>query len=229
MSIKQLFSPLAALALSLSVQAGAEPFSLPELPYATDALEPAINQETMELHHGKHHQGYVNNLNAAVANDSRLEGMPLERMLPRISHYSEAARNNGGGHWNHRFFWEIMAPTGEGGQPSEPLSQAITEAFGSMQAFQERFQNAGASQFGSGWVWLIVDEEGELAVTSTPNQDNPLMDLVEERGTPILGNDVWEHAYYLTHKNARGSYLSAWWDVVNWEAVSANYREAVAQ
>lgn len=220
-----------ALAVALPTFAGDKtaPFSLPELPYSTDALEPAINAETMELHHGKHHQGYVDKLNDAVEGDSGLQDMTLKAMLSDVSEHPEAVRNNGGGHWNHSFFWKVMAPAGDGGKPSPALKSAIEEAFGSMEAFKNEFQQAGTSQFGSGWVWLILNDQGELAVTSTPNQDNPLMDVAEEQGKPILGNDVWEHAYYLTHKNQRGEYLSAWWDVVDWNAVSENYERATSK
>ena len=204
------------------------PFSLPELPYATDALEPAIDAETMELHHGMHHQSYVDTLNEAVEADPALADMTLDELVAAAGGLSDEVRNNAGGHWNHSFFWPLMAPEGEGGEPSEEFAGAIDAVFGSMDEFKSAFEEAGTGQFGSGWAWLIVDGKGELAITSTPDQDNPLMDVAEIQGTPILGNDVWEHAYYLTYNNRRAEYLSAWWDVVNWEQVSANYAEAVA-
>ncbi|NMG38490.1 superoxide dismutase [Chelativorans sp. ZYF759] len=204
------------------------PFSLPELPYATDALEPAIDAETMELHHGMHHQSYVDTLNEAVEADPALADMTLDELVAAAGGLSDEVRNNAGGHWNHSFFWPLMAPEGEGGEPSKEFAGAIDAVFGSMDEFKSAFEEAGTGQFGSGWAWLIVDGNGELAITSTPDQDNPLMDVAEIQGTPILGNDVWEHAYYLTYNNRRAEYLSAWWDVVDWEQVSANYAEAVA-
>lgn len=204
------------------------PFSLPELPYATDALEPAIDAETMELHHGMHHQSYVDTLNEAVEADPALADMTLDELVAAAGGLSDEVRNNAGGHWNHSFFWPLMAHEGEGGEPSEEFAGAIDAVFGSMDEFKSAFEEAGTGQFGSGWAWLIVDGNGELAITSTPDQDNPLMDVAEIQGTPILGNDVWEHAYYLTYNNRRAEYLSAWWDVVDWGQVSANYAEAVA-
>ena len=227
-------TPFAATLMAgalLAFPAGAqesEPFSLPELPYAYDALEPVIDAQTMELHHDKHHRSFVDNLNAAAEDDPTLGETDLEDILANVSERPNAIRNNAGGHWNHTFFWELMAPEGERGEPSEELSQAIEASFGSMDEFKEDFQAAGASRFGSGWAWLIVNEAGELEITSTPNQDNPLMDVAETQGTPVLGNDVWEHAYYLTYNNRRAEYLSSWWDVVNWEQVSENYADAVA-
>lgn len=208
-------------------QAAGGPFSLPALPYTTDALEPVIDKTTMEIHHGKHHQGYVNNLNKAVSADPKLAGLSLEELVAKAGKHSTAVRNNAGGHWNHSFFWNIMAPIGKGGEPSSELLKAINDEFGSLEALQTAFNKAGLSRFGSGWSWVIVDKKGKLAVTSTPNQDNPLMDVAETRGTPILGNDVWEHAYYLTYNNRRGDYLGAWWKVVNWDAVSKHYADAV--
>ena len=205
-----------------------EPFSLPELPYAYDALEPVIDAQTMELHHDKHHRSFVDNLNAAAEDDPTLGETDLEDILANVSERPNAIRNNAGGHWNHTFFWELMAPEGERGEPSDELVQAIEASFGSMDEFKEDFQAVGASRFGSGWVWLIVNEAGELEITSTPNQNNPLMDVAQTQGTPVLGNDVWEHAYYLTYNNRRAEYLSSWWDVVNWEQVSENYADAVA-
>jgi len=201
----------------------AAPFSLPALPYAVSALEPAIDAETMTIHHGKHHQAYVDNLNKAVAADPALQGQTLEQLVARAGTLPAAIRNNGGGHWNHTFFWQTMAPAEESGAPSPALEAAIEESFGSFDKFKEEFAKAGTGRFGSGWVWLIVGADGKLAITSTANQDNPLMDVAEVKGTPILGNDVWEHAYYLKYQNRRGDYLSGWWQVVNWRAVSYRY------
>ncbi|QUS35086.1 superoxide dismutase [Falsirhodobacter algicola] len=205
------------------------PFTLPDLPYATDALAPAISAETMELHHGKHHQSYVTNLNAAMERGDAPEGTTLEDLVAEAGTYPAAIRNNAGGHWNHSFFWDSMAPQGEGGEMSPELMEAITAVYGSDEAFRDAFEAAGAAQFGSGWVWLIVNEEDELEITSTPNQDNPLMDVAETPGTPLLGNDVWEHAYYLTYENRRPEYLSSWWDVVNWSEVSDRYAAALEE
>lgn len=203
-------------------------FTLPSLPYALDALEAAIDAKTMEIHHGKHHGAYVNNLNAAIEKESSLAGKPLEELLAGISgipaSVQTAVRNNGGGHWNHAFFWDIMAPTG-GGNPTGPVAAAINETFGSFEAFKEKFNAAGATRFGSGWAWLVV-KEGKLEVTSTPNQDNPLMDIAEVKGTPVLGVDVWEHAYYLRYQNRRPDYLAAWWSVVNWARVNEHFDAA---
>jgi len=223
----------AALAASLfaallPLQAFAAPFTLAPLPYAVNALEPAIDRATMELHHGKHHQAYVNNLNAAVAADPALAGLTLEEMMARAGILPQSVRDNAGGHWNHTFFWNIMTAPGTGGAPSPELARAIDAAFGSMDNFKAAFRRAGLSRFGSGWSWLIVDGDGKLAVTSTPNQDNPLMDIAPVRGTPVLGNDLWEHAYYLLYNNRRGDYLDAWWSVVNWKVASEHYAKAVA-
>jgi Fe-Mn family superoxide dismutase len=191
-------------------------FELPALPYSFDALEPHIDARTMEIHHGKHHQGYVNNLNNAVAGTD-LEGKSLEELL-NVASSNTAVRNNGGGHWNHSLFWQVMSPNG-GGTPSGELADAINGAFDSLDAFKEQFTKAAATRFGSGWAWLVA-ADGKLVVTSTPNQDNPLMDVAEVKGTPILGLDVWEHAYYLNYQNRRPDYISAWWNVVNWDEVS---------
>lgn len=193
-------------------------FTLPNLPYDTAALEPHIDARTMEIHHGKHHAAYVNNLNAALK-DTEHEGKSLEDLMSMISKLPMAVRNNGGGHWNHSFFWEIMAPNA-GGKPTGKLATQIDSDFGSFEEFQKQFAQAGATRFGSGWAWLCVGDDGKLFVTSTPNQDNPLMDLAEKKGTPILGCDVWEHAYYLHYQNRRPDYLAAWWNVVNWEKVA---------
>ncbi len=202
-------------------------FTLPALPYATDALTPAIDKQTMEIHHGKHHQAYINNLNAEVEKDSKLQGKTLGDIVTSVSKYGPAVRNNAGGHWNHSFFWNIMAPAAKTGTPSPELSKAIDDSFGSMDKFKEAFEKAGAGQFGSGWVWLIVNKNKKLEITATPNQDNPLMNDAKVKGTPIIGNDVWEHAYYLTYQNKRADYLKNWWSVVNWAKVSENYAEAV--
>jgi len=207
--------------------APAQPFTLEPLPYSSDALEPVIDQQTMEIHHGRHHRAYVNNLNAQIDNFPELKGMPLEVMMARISRFNEAVRNNGGGHFNHDLFWRLMAPLGTGGEPSPALRKAIQRDFGSLDAVKEQFGRAAATRFGSGWAWVIVTAEKKLAVTSTPNQDNPLMDIVEERGTPILALDVWEHAYYLSYQNRRGAYLKHWWSVVNWNEVNRLFDAAV--
>lgn len=200
------------------------PFALPQLPYAYGALEPTIDATTMQIHHSKHHQAYVDKLNEAVAEDSSLGGLSLEQILARISSLPRKVRNNGGGHWNHSFFWDSMTPGGNA--PAGPLAEAIDRAFGSLDALRTRVNDAGVGQFGSGWVWLIVDGSGGLAISATPNQDNPLMDDVPVRGTPILGNDLWEHAYYLKYQNRRAEYLTAWWSVVDWRKVAQRY-EAV--
>ncbi len=203
------------------------PFTVAALPYAADALEPAIDAQTMQIHHGKHHQAYVDNLNKEVAATPALQDATLEDIIANVSKYSPAVRNNAGGHWNHTFFWNIMAPQNKSGAPSEPLAKAIDASFGSMDEFKAAFEKAGTSRFGSGWVWLIV-RDGKLEITSTPYQDNPLMDDAPVKGTPVLGNDVWEHAYYLQYQNKRGDYLKNWWSVVNWAKVSEDYAKAVA-
>jgi Fe-Mn family superoxide dismutase len=197
-------------------------YELPPLPYPKEALEPSIDAQTMEIHHDKHHAAYVTNLNKAIAGKAGLEGKSIEDLISNLSAVPEevrtAVRNNGGGHANHTFFWRIMGPK-TGGAPSGKLAQDINAAFGSFDAFKEKFEAAGLSRFGSGWAWLIVNKSGKLEVVSTPNQDNPLMD----GNKPVLGCDVWEHAYYLKYQNKRGDYLKSWWNVVNWEAVSKNY------
>ena len=196
-------------------------FEVAPLPYDYAALEPHIDAQTMKLHHDKHHQAYVDNLNKAVDADASLQGKSLEDILANVGSAPPVVRNNGGGHWNHSFFWEIMGPGG--GQPAGELSDAITSKFGSFDALQEQFNTAGLGRFGSGWVWLIAVPGQGLEVVSTPNQDNPLMDIAEQKGTPILGNDVWEHAYYLNYQNRRADYLKAWWNVVNWAEVAKRY------
>lgn len=198
-------------------------FTLPALPYAFDALEPHIDARTMEIHHGKHHNAYVTNLNNAIAGTD-LEGKSLEELM-KVAGSNAAVRNNGGGHWNHSFFWTILSPTG-GGAPSGELAAAIDAKFGSFDAFKEAFNKAGATRFGSGWAWLCVDTKKELCVCSSPNQDNPLMDVSECPGTPILGLDVWEHAYYLHYQNRRPDYIAAFWNLVNWDEVSKRFAAA---
>ena len=198
-------------------------FQLPALPYALDALEPHIDARTMEIHHGKHHNAYVTNLNAAIAGTD-LESKSLEELM-KVAGLNTAVRNNGGGHWNHSLFWEIISPTG-GGLPTGELAAAIDAKFGSFDAFKETFNKAAATRFGSGWAWLCIDTKKELCVCSSPNQDNPLMDVSECPGTPILGLDVWEHAYYLHYQNRRPDYIAAFWNVVNWDAVSKRYAAA---
>jgi superoxide dismutase, Fe-Mn family len=200
-------------------------FELPPLPYAYDALEPTIDKETMTLHHDKHHAAYTAKLNEAVSEDPSLEGKTIEQIIANMSGKPAKLRNNGGGYWNHDFFWQTMAGNA-GGAPTGALAEAIDAKFGSFDAMKEQFNTAGANQFGSGWAWLIVNQAGELEITSTPNQDNPLMDVAEKKGTPILGNDVWEHAYYVTYRNDRMAYLKAWWNVVNWDVVSKRYEAA---
>ena len=197
-------------------------FTLPPLPYAYDALEPHIDEQTMKIHHDKHHQAYVDNLNKAIAG-SEHENKSLEELIANAGKISPAVRNNGGGHWNHTFFWESLDE--KGGRPSGKLETAIHDAFGSFDAFKEKFANAGMTRFGSGWAWLVV-KDGKLEVTSTPNQDNPLMDVAEVKGTPILGVDVWEHAYYLKYQNRRAEYLAAFWNVVDWKKVTERYEKA---
>lgn len=199
-------------------------FELPALPYAADALEPHIDAKTMEIHHGKHHNAYVTKLNDAIAGTDA-EGKSLDELMSGISKVSTGVRNNGGGHYNHTLFWTIMGPDG-GGNPSGDLASAIDSAFGSFDKFKEEFSNAAATRFGSGWAWLCVDGSGKLFVTSTPNQDNPVMDVAEKQGTPILGLDVWEHAYYLNYQNRRPDYIAAFWNVVNWEEVAKRFADA---
>jgi superoxide dismutase, Fe-Mn family len=197
--------------------------TLPALPYGYDALEPHIDSQTMQIHHGKHHQAYVDNLNKAIAGTDG-ENKSLEELMAGISSYPPAVRNNGGGHYNHSLFWSIL---GAGGStPSGKLADAITETFGSLDTLKEKMNTAGTTRFGSGWAWLLVSD-GKLVVSSTPNQDNPLMDIAEVKGTPILGIDVWEHAYYLKYQNKRPDYLNAIWNVINWNEVAARYEAAL--
>ena len=201
-------------------------FKLPELPYAYDALEPHIDARTMEIHHTKHHNGYTNKLNAAIEGTD-IANASIKDILANVSKYSAGVRNNGGGYYNHKLFWEVMSPDG-GGQPSERMNihKAIVRDFGSFEAFKDEFAKAAATRFGSGWAWLCVDKQDKLYVTSTANQDNPLMDVVEGEGTPILGLDVWEHAYYLNYQNRRPDYINAFFNVINWHKVTENYNDA---
>lgn len=200
-------------------------FKQTPLPYAYDALEGAIDAKTMEIHYSKHAAGYTANLNKAIAG-TPAEKESIENILAKVSQYSDAVRNNAGGHYNHELFWSILTPN-KGTKPSATLQKAIDKTFGSLDALKEKINAAGAARFGSGWAWLIVDNGGKLQVTSTPNQDNPLMDITKEKGTPILGIDVWEHAYYLRYQNKRADYLTTIWDVINWEEVSARYEKAL--
>ena len=199
-------------------------FTLPALPYASNALEPHIDARTMEIHHGKHHNAYVTNLNNAIAG-SDAEKLSIEEICKNISKYPVAVRNNGGGHYNHSMFWTILGPNA-GGKPSGAISDAINGAFGSFDEFKTQFAAAAAGRFGSGWAWLVVDNSKKLKITSTPNQDNPLMDVAETKGTPILGLDVWEHAYYLNYQNRRPDYIAAFWNVVNWDEVGKRLSSA---
>ncbi|WP_054685914.1 superoxide dismutase [Rhodothermus marinus] len=203
-------------------------FTLPPLPYPYDALEPYIDAQTMEIHYTKHHQGYVNNLNKALEGYPELQNKSIEELLRGINEIPEAirtaVRNNGGGHANHSLFWTIMKPNG-GGEPTGELAEAIKATFGSFEAFKEKFSAEAAGRFGSGWAWLVVDENGKLQVYSTPNQDSPYM----QGHTPILGLDVWEHAYYLKYQNRRAEYIQNWWNVVNWDQVAQYYKEALAK
>lgn len=201
-------------------------FKLPELPYSYAALEPNIDARTMEIHYTKHHAGYTNNLNNAIAG-TELDKMSIEDILANVSKHSAAVRNNGGGYYNHDLFWKIMSPDG-GGEPSDRMNikKAIDRDFGSFAEFKAAFAKAGATRFGSGWAWLCVDKDDKLFICSTPNQDNPLMDVVEEEGTPILALDVWEHAYYLNYQNRRGDYIDSFFNVINWKEVTERYNNA---
>ena len=199
-------------------------FELPKLPYEYAALEPHVDARTMEIHHTKHHQAYVTNLNNAIAGTDA-EKLSIEDINKNISKYPAAVRNNGGGHYNHSLFWTVLKPNG-GGAPSGELAEAINKQFGSFDEFKTQFAQAAATRFGSGWAWLIVKDDKSLAISSTPNQDNPLMDIAEAKGTPVLGLDVWEHAYYLNYQNRRPDYVSAFWNVVNWDEVARRFAEA---
>jgi Fe-Mn family superoxide dismutase len=199
-------------------------FTLPKLPYAPEALEPHIDAATMQIHHGKHHQAYVDNLNKAIAGTDH-ENKSLEELVAQAGTISPAVRNNGGGHWNHTFFWESLTANASG-KPSGKLAASIDAEFGSFEQFKEKLNQAGLTRFGSGWAWLI-EQDGKLVISSTPNQDNPLMDVAEVKGTPILGVDVWEHAYYLKYQNRRADYLAAFWNVVNWDVAGKRYEDAL--
>ncbi|MBK1734683.1 superoxide dismutase [Halorhodospira abdelmalekii] len=199
------------------------PYQLPDLPYDYGELERSIDAQTMELHHSKHHNTYVTKLNDAIGGTEH-EETPLEQLFPKISQLPVALRNNGGGHWNHALFWQVMSPDG-GGKPEGTLAEAIDQAFGSFEQLREQFTQAAIARFGSGWAWLIKTERG-LEITDTPNQDNPLMDVAARRGTPLLTLDVWEHAYYLRYQNRRPDYIEAWWDVVNWPEVARRFAAA---
>lgn len=198
-------------------------FTLPDLPYAFEALEPHIDAKTMEIHHDKHHNAYVTNLNKAIEGTEHAH-KSLEELLANAGSISPAVRNNGGGHWNHTFFWEILSPDG-GGQPEGELASAIDAAFGSFEDFKNKFNEAAGTRFGSGWAWLVV-KDGKLEITSTPNQDNPLMDVADVKGKPVLGIDVWEHAYYLKYQNRRPDYMQAIWNVINWKKVAEHFSAA---
>jgi Fe-Mn family superoxide dismutase len=199
-------------------------FQLPALPYANNALEPHFDAQTMEIHHDRHHAAYVNNLNAALENHADLQNLSIEELMANISEHSTAIRNNGGGHYNHTMFWKLLSPNG-GGEPKGALAEAINTYFGSFEKFKDEFSRAGTTRFGSGWAWLVV-ASGKLVISSTPNQDNPLMDVAEVKGTPILALDVWEHAYYLKYQNKRPDYIAAFWNLVNWEEVSVRFEAA---
>ena len=199
--------------------------TLPTLPYAFNALEPHIDAKTMEIHHGKHHNAYVTNLNNALQGTEN-ENTSLSDLMKNISKLPTAVRNNGGGHYNHSLFWNILSPSG-GGTPDNEIGKAIIAKFGSFDAFKEEFSKAATTRFGSGWAWLCIKEDGSLCVCSTPNQDNPLMDIAETKGTPILALDVWEHAYYLNYQNRRPDYANAWWNLVNWEEVAGRFSKAL--
>ena len=198
-------------------------FTLPALPYAHEALEPHIDTKTMQIHHGKHHQAYIDNLNKAIAGTEH-EHKTIEELVAAAGSNSPTVRNNGGGHWNHSFFWESLTPKSTGA-PTGNLAEAITAAFGSFDAFKEKFAAAGMTRFGSGWAWLLVKDD-KLEVSSTPNQDNPLMDIADVKGVPVLGCDVWEHAYYLHYQNRRADYLAAFWSIVNWDKVAERFSAA---
>lgn len=200
-------------------------FELPKLTYEYAALEPHIDAKTMEIHHSKHHNAYVTNLNAAIAG-TEAEALSIEDICKQISKYPMPVRNNGGGHYNHSLFWSVMGPN-KGGQPSGKLMEAINNELGGWDKFKEDFNKAGTTRFGSGWAWLCIDAGKKLCVCSTPNQDNPLMDIADVKGTPILGMDVWEHAYYLHYQNRRPDYINAFWNVINWDAVSIRYESAI--
>jgi len=211
--------------LTVNNKTMAQNYIFPELPYAYDALEPYIDAQTMEIHYTKHHRAYYDNF-VKAAGEAKIDNLPLEDIFSRVSIYSSAIRNNGGGYYNHMLFWKVMGPNA-GGQPEGELLKAIEETFGSFDKFKADFETAAKTQFGSGWAWLAVDAEGNLFVSQTPNQDNPLMDVAAKRGQPILGLDVWEHAYYLKYQNRRPEYVGIFWNVVNWKKVAELYKKAM--
>lgn len=201
-------------------------FTLPQLPYAYDALEPHFDKQTMEIHHDKHHDTYVKNLNKEVTANEALKAQSVEAILQHVSKYNTAVRNNAGGHYNHSFFWLTLSPSAKSGAPTGALLEDINKSFGSLEAFKTQFADSAKTRFGSGWAWLIVGEDGKLKITTTANQDNPLMDVVKVKGTPVLGLDVWEHAYYLKYQNKRPDYIAAFWSIINWTEVGRRYAEA---
>lgn len=223
MKIKTLLAAsLAVVSLHVSAQ-----YTQAPLPYGYDALEPHIDARTMEIHYTKHHKAYVDNLNKAVAENNGYSNLTPFQLMKKITAATPAAiRNNGGGHWNHTFFWNILGPN-KGGQPTGPLAEAIMKDFGSLDKFREEFNKAATTRFGSGWAWLVLTPAKKLEVVSTPNQDNPLMALAEKKGMPIIGLDVWEHAYYLKYQNKRPEYIAAFWNALNWDAAAKNYQEAL--
>ncbi len=224
--IAQSQAPAAPAATATAAAPAPAVFKQAPLPYAFDALEPVIDKATMELHHGRHHKAQYDALNTIAAGNPDVAKMSIEQLLANVSKFPAGVRNNAGGAWNHDFFWQIMAPADKRGSPSAALLQRIVADFGSVDAMKTQFNTGGATRFGSGWVWLVVKDK-KLVVASTPNQDNPLMDIAEVRGTPIIGNDVWEHAYYLKYQNRRGEYLANWWQVVNWNEVNKRFDEAM--
>lgn len=212
--------------LLLTTPSMAAQFELPELPYSSDALQPFIDNESLQLHHQRHHRIHVSNLNAAVGRDPRLDGMTLEQILRGVSEYDELLRRQAGGHYNHSLFWQSLAPKGEGGEASEALTRALMARFGSMESFKRQFEEAALGVFGSGWAWLLLDTQGQLQISTTANQDNPLMDTASPHGEPLLALDVWEHAYYLQYRNVRADYVRGWWPYVNWNEVNRRFAQA---
>jgi len=227
--LRRLMRGMAGGALALLPLLAAAEFSLPALPYAADALEPYVDAATMAIHHGRHHRAYVDALNAQARNHAELADLSIEALQPQIAQYGVAVRNNGGGHYNHDLYWKLMAPPGTGGTPGEALEAAVNASFGSVDEMKKRFAQAALGRFGSGWAWLIVTPDRQLSITTTANQDNPLMNVpeVQVRGVPVLALDLWEHAYYLKHQNKRSEYISAWWNVVNWAEASRRYEAAL--
>jgi Fe-Mn family superoxide dismutase len=221
-----LLKPMDSLAKKIFRRDNTKLFTLPALPYSFDALEPHIDKMTMEIHYKKHHQTYVDKLNEAVKNDVSIQDLSLEKIFKKISQLPAAVRNNGGGHYNHSLFWEILSPTSTK-KPIGKLAEAINKKFESFDTFKQEFSKAAIGRFGSGWAWLSINESNELQISSTPNQDNPMMDVAEVKGIPILGLDVWEHAYYLKYQNKRPDYITAFWNIVNWEKVEKNYLLAI--